>query len=40
MYQLVPGSFDQARSWLSNVGNHWERRLDALDHLLTEQETS
>ena len=33
-YQLAPGSLQLAAAWLTEFRNHWERRLDQLDHLL------
>ena len=33
-YQLAPGALQLASAWLSEFRNHWERRLDQLDHLL------
>jgi DNA-binding transcriptional ArsR family regulator len=33
-YQLAPGSLQLASAWLAEFRNHWERRLDQLDHLL------
>lgn len=33
-YQLAPGSLQLASAWLAEFRNHWERRLDGLDHLL------
>ena len=33
-YQLAPGSLQLASAWLGEFGNHWERKLDQLDHLL------
>jgi DNA-binding transcriptional ArsR family regulator len=33
-YQLAPGSLQLAASWLAEFRNHWERRLDQLEHLL------
>jgi DNA-binding transcriptional ArsR family regulator len=35
MYQLAPGRLGAASEWLSTYRNHWERRLDQLDNLLT-----
>ncbi|MDH4147866.1 MAG: metalloregulator ArsR/SmtB family transcription factor [Acidimicrobiia bacterium] len=35
-YQLEPGALQQAATWLTTHRNHWERRLDQLDRLLTE----
>ena len=33
-YQLAPGSLQVASAWLGEFRNHWERRLDQLDHLM------
>ena len=33
-YQLSPGALQLASAWLAEFRNHWERRLDQLDHLL------
>jgi len=33
-YQLAPGSLQLAAAWLAEFRNHWERRLDQLDHLM------
>lgn len=33
-YQLVPASLQLASAWLAEFRNHWERRLDQLDHLM------
>jgi DNA-binding transcriptional ArsR family regulator len=33
-YQLAPSSLQLASAWLAECRNHWERRLDQLDHLL------
>jgi DNA-binding transcriptional ArsR family regulator len=33
-YQLAPGALQLASAWLSEFRNHWERKLDQLDHLL------
>lgn len=33
-YQLAPSSLQLASAWLAEFRNHWERRLDQLDHLL------
>lgn len=33
-YQLAPGALQLAAAWLAEFRNHWERRLDQLDHLL------
>ncbi len=33
-YQLAPSSLQLAAAWLAEFRNHWERRLDQLDHLL------
>jgi DNA-binding transcriptional ArsR family regulator len=33
-YQLAPDSLQLASAWLAEFRNHWERRLDQLDHLL------
>lgn len=33
-YQLATGSLQLAAAWLAEFRNHWERRLDQLDHLL------
>ena len=33
-YQLAPASLQLASAWLAEFRNHWERRLDQLDHLL------
>jgi DNA-binding transcriptional ArsR family regulator len=33
-YQLAPGSLQLASAWLAEFRNHWERKLDQLDHLL------
>ena len=34
-YQLAPGALQLASAWLAEFRNHWERKLDQLDHLLT-----
>lgn len=34
-YQLAAGSLQLASAWLAEFRNHWERRLDQLDHLVT-----
>jgi DNA-binding transcriptional ArsR family regulator len=34
-YQLAPASLQLASAWLAEFRNHWERRLDQLDHLMT-----
>jgi DNA-binding PadR family transcriptional regulator len=34
-YQLSPAALHAASDWLSTFRNHWDRRLDQLDHLLT-----
>ena len=34
-YQLSPAALRTASDWLSTFRNHWDRRLDQLDHLLT-----
>ena len=33
-YQLAPSALQLASAWLAEFRNHWERRLDQLDHLL------
>jgi DNA-binding transcriptional ArsR family regulator len=33
-YQLAPSSLQLASAWLAEFRNHWERKLDQLDHLL------
>jgi DNA-binding transcriptional ArsR family regulator len=33
-YQLAPGALQLASAWLAEFRNHWERRLEQLDHLL------
>ena len=33
-YQLSPGALQLASAWLAEFRNHWDRRLDQLDHLL------
>lgn len=33
-YQLAADSLQLASAWLAEFRNHWERRLDQLDHLL------
>jgi DNA-binding transcriptional ArsR family regulator len=33
-YQLSPAALHSASDWLSTFRNHWDRRLDQLDHLL------
>jgi DNA-binding transcriptional ArsR family regulator len=33
-YQLAPGALQLAAAWLAEFRNHWERRLDQLDHLM------
>lgn len=33
-YQLAPASLQLAAAWLAEFRNHWERRLDQLDHLM------
>jgi DNA-binding transcriptional ArsR family regulator len=33
-YQLLPGALQLASAWLAEFRNHWERKLDQLDHLL------
>jgi DNA-binding transcriptional ArsR family regulator len=33
-YQLAPGALQLASAWLAEFRNHWERKLDQLDHLL------
>jgi DNA-binding transcriptional ArsR family regulator len=33
-YQLAPSALQLASAWLSEFRNHWERRLDQLDHML------
>jgi DNA-binding transcriptional ArsR family regulator len=33
-YQLSPGALQLASAWLAEFRNHWERRLDQLEHLL------
>jgi DNA-binding transcriptional ArsR family regulator len=33
-YQLAPDALQLATAWLAEFRNHWERRLDQLDHLL------
>jgi DNA-binding transcriptional ArsR family regulator len=38
-YQLAPGSLQLAAAWLAEFRNHWERRLDQLDHLLITSNT-
>lgn len=34
VYQLAPGALQLASAWLAEFRNHWERKLDQLDHLL------
>jgi len=34
-YQLAPASLQLASAWLAEFRNHWERRFDQLEHLLT-----
>ena len=34
-YQLAPDALQLASAWLATFRNHWERKLDQLDHLLT-----
>ena len=34
VYQLAPGALQLATAWLAEFRNHWERKLDQLDHLL------
>lgn len=34
VYQLAPGTLQLATAWLAEFRNHWERKLDQLDHLL------
>jgi DNA-binding transcriptional ArsR family regulator len=36
-YQLAPGALQLASAWLAEFRNHWERKLDQLDHLLITQ---
>jgi DNA-binding transcriptional ArsR family regulator len=33
-FQLAPGALQLASAWLAEFRNHWERRLDQLDHLM------
>jgi len=33
-FQLAPAALQLASAWLAEFRNHWERRLDQLDHLL------
>ena len=33
-YQLAPGALQLASAWLAEFRNHWERRLDQLEHLM------
>ena len=33
-YQLAPEALQLAAAWLAEFRNHWERKLDQLDHLL------
>jgi DNA-binding transcriptional ArsR family regulator len=33
-YQLAPSTLQLASAWLAEFRNHWERRLEQLDHLL------
>ncbi len=33
-YQLAPSALQLAAAWLAEFRNHWDRRLDQLDHLL------
>jgi DNA-binding transcriptional ArsR family regulator len=33
-YQLAPGALQLAAAWLAEFRNHWERKLEQLDHLL------
>ncbi|MDO8362661.1 MAG: metalloregulator ArsR/SmtB family transcription factor [Actinomycetota bacterium] len=35
-FQLAPGALGTATTWLGTHRNHWHRRLDQLDQLLTE----
>jgi DNA-binding transcriptional ArsR family regulator len=37
-YQLAPDALQLASAWLSEFRNHWERKLDQLDHLLVTDE--
>jgi DNA-binding transcriptional ArsR family regulator len=37
-YQLAPGALQLASAWLAEFRNHWERKLDQLDHLLVTDE--
>lgn len=34
VYQLAPSALQLAAAWLAEFRNHWDRRLDQLDHLL------
>jgi DNA-binding transcriptional ArsR family regulator len=34
VYQLSPAALQLASAWLAEFRNHWERKLDQLDHLL------
>jgi DNA-binding transcriptional ArsR family regulator len=33
-YQLAPSALQLASGWMAEFRNHWERKLDQLDHLL------
>jgi DNA-binding transcriptional ArsR family regulator len=33
-YQLAPAALQLASAWLAEFRNHWERRLDQLEHLM------
>jgi DNA-binding transcriptional ArsR family regulator len=33
-FQLAPSALQLAAAWLAEFRNHWDRRLDQLDHLL------
>jgi DNA-binding transcriptional ArsR family regulator len=35
VFQLAPDGLAQASTWMATHRNHWERRLDQLDQLLT-----
>lgn len=39
-YQLSPSALQLAAAWLGEFRNHWERRLDQLDHLLVVSEAA
>jgi DNA-binding transcriptional ArsR family regulator len=37
-YHLAPDGLDDAAAWLGSVGDHWQRRLSALERHLRDQE--